>query len=87
MKTYSLLNKALRHENVCTHIETSAVDGCEWSASRSGIFTPMERDPDTHGIGGWVALSRYGRGGEEKKIPLFPLPGIEPRSCSLGVVN
>jgi hypothetical protein len=25
-----------------------------WSASHPGRFTPMERAPGTHGIGGWV---------------------------------
>jgi hypothetical protein len=32
----------------------SALDGGEWSASRPGRFTPRERAPDTHCIGGWV---------------------------------
>jgi hypothetical protein len=31
---------------------TSALDGSEWSASRPGRFTPMERAPGTHWIGG-----------------------------------
>jgi hypothetical protein len=29
---------------------TSALDGGEWSASRHGLFTPKESDPDTHWI-------------------------------------
>jgi len=33
---------------------TSALDGGEWSASRRGRFTPMDRTPGTHWIGGWV---------------------------------
>jgi hypothetical protein len=33
---------------------TSALDGGEWSASRPGSFTPRERAPGTHWIGGWV---------------------------------
>jgi hypothetical protein len=33
---------------------TSALDGGEWSASRSDRFTPRERAPGTHWIGGWV---------------------------------
>jgi hypothetical protein len=33
---------------------TSALDGGEWSASRPGCFTPKERSPGTHWIGGWV---------------------------------
>jgi hypothetical protein len=36
---------------------TSAVDGGEWSASRPGCFTPRERAPGTHWIGGWVGSS------------------------------
>jgi hypothetical protein len=37
-----------------THYLTSAIDGGEWSASRPGRFTPKERAPGTHWIGGWV---------------------------------
>jgi hypothetical protein len=33
---------------------TSALDGGEWSASRPGRFTPRERAPGSHWIGGWV---------------------------------
>jgi hypothetical protein len=33
---------------------TSALSGGEWSASRPGRFTPWERAPGTHWIGGWV---------------------------------
>jgi len=33
---------------------TSALGGGEWSASCTGCFTPRERAPDTHWIGGWV---------------------------------
>jgi hypothetical protein len=33
---------------------TSALVGGEWSASRPGNFTPGERVPGTHWIGGWV---------------------------------
>jgi hypothetical protein len=33
---------------------TLALYGGEWSASRSDRFTPMERDPGTDWIGGWV---------------------------------
>jgi hypothetical protein len=31
----------------------SALDGDEWT-SRPGLFTPRERAPGTHWIGGWV---------------------------------
>jgi hypothetical protein len=37
-----------------THSLTSALDGVEWSTSRPGRFTPRERAPGTHWIGGWV---------------------------------
>jgi hypothetical protein len=33
---------------------TSALVGDEWSASHPGRFTPEERAPGTHWIGGWV---------------------------------
>jgi hypothetical protein len=33
---------------------TSALDGGEWSASHPGRFTPRERAPGTHWIGGWM---------------------------------
>jgi hypothetical protein len=33
---------------------TSALDGSEWLASRTGRFTPKERAPVTHWIAGWV---------------------------------
>jgi hypothetical protein len=33
---------------------TSALDGGEWSGSRPCCFTPGERAPGTHWIGGWV---------------------------------
>jgi hypothetical protein len=33
---------------------TLALNGGEWSASRPGRFTPRERAPGTHWIGGWV---------------------------------
>jgi hypothetical protein len=36
------------------HSLTSALDGGEWSALHPGHFTPRERAPGTHWIGGWV---------------------------------
>jgi hypothetical protein len=36
------------------HSLTSVLGGGEWSASRPGSFTPRERAPGTHWIGGWV---------------------------------
>jgi hypothetical protein len=50
-----------------THSLTSALDGFEWSASCPSHFTPRERAPDTHWIGGWVGPHSYsGHGGKEK---------------------
>jgi hypothetical protein len=34
---------------------TSALDGCEWSASRPGRFSPKEWAPGTHWRGEWVS--------------------------------
>jgi hypothetical protein len=60
-KIVPVLNQALRHEGLLgewryssTHSLTSALDGGEWSASRPGLFTTMERPPGTHWIGRWV---------------------------------
>jgi hypothetical protein len=39
-----------------THSLTSALDEGEWSDSSSHRFTPRERTPITHWIGGWVGL-------------------------------
>jgi hypothetical protein len=54
-------NWAQRHECVLgkwkyssTHSLTSALDGSEWSVSRTGRFIPRERAPGTHWIGGSV---------------------------------
>jgi hypothetical protein len=39
---------------------TSALAGGEWSASRLYLFTPGERTPGNHWMGGWVG-PRAGR--------------------------
>jgi hypothetical protein len=53
MKTYGGVD-------VYTHVFlTSALVRGEWAASRPGRFTPGERAPGTHWIGGWVG-SRAG---------------------------
>jgi hypothetical protein len=54
---------------------TSALDGGEWSASRSARFTPGEKSPCTDRIGGWVSL-RVGLGAVEKR-KILTLPGLE----------
>jgi hypothetical protein len=48
---------------------TLALVGGEWSASRSGRFTPRESDSGAHWIGGWVASpNQSGQCREEKLL-------------------
>jgi hypothetical protein len=53
------LNRAPCHESVLgvwrysSTFLTSTLAGGEWSASHTGCFTPRERSPVTHQIGGW----------------------------------
>jgi hypothetical protein len=62
---------------------TSALDGGEWSASRSGRFNSREITPGTHWTGSWVG-SRAGLDEEEKRIISSscrePNPGRPDRS-------
>jgi hypothetical protein len=51
--------------------------GCEWSASRPSHFTPWERAPSTHWIGGLVEPTAGLDDIEKRK--LFTLPGLELR--------
>jgi hypothetical protein len=53
----------------------SAPVGGEWSASHPGCFTPRERVPSSHYIGGWVCL-RAGLDDLEKR-KFLALPGLE----------
>jgi hypothetical protein len=48
---------------------TSIQDGGEWSASRPGRFTPRERAPGTHWIGGWVGPRAVLNKVVKRKIP------------------
>jgi hypothetical protein len=48
---------------------TSALDGGEWSASRPGRFTPRERAPGTHWIGGRVGSRAVLDTVVKRKIP------------------
>jgi hypothetical protein len=52
-----------------THSLASALDGGEWSTSRAGRFTPRERTPGTHWIGGWVGPSAVLDAVVKRKIP------------------
>jgi len=58
---------------------TSAIDGCEWWASRLGHFTPIPVVLKS----GWtpepVRIQRWRRG----KFPSLSHPGIEPLSSNL----
>jgi hypothetical protein len=56
---------------------TSTLVGGEWLASRPGRFTPGERAPGTHWIGGWVK-PRAGLDDVEKR-KFLTLPGLELR--------
>jgi hypothetical protein len=54
---------------------TSALVGDEWPVSRPGRFTPEERAPGTHWIGGWVG-PRAGLDEVEKR-KFLTLQGLE----------
>jgi hypothetical protein len=51
----------------------------EWSASRPGRFTPRERAPGTHWIGGWVGPTAVLDAVVKRKIP-SPLRESNPRT-------
>jgi hypothetical protein len=60
------------HDRPTIHLHeflTSALDGGEWSASRPGHFTPRERAPGTHGIGGWVGPRAGPDAVVKRKVP------------------
>jgi len=48
---------------------TSAIDGGEWTASRSSRFTTRERAPGTHWIRGWVGPRACLDAVVKRKIP------------------
>jgi hypothetical protein len=74
--------KAYGGVDVYIHILlTSALDGGEWSVSRSGRFTPGEKAPATHWIGGWVDPRADLDDVEKRKF--LTLPGLELRSLGL----
>jgi hypothetical protein len=69
-------NSAPRREGVLgerkyssTHSITSALDGGEWSASRSGHFIRREKAPDTKWIGGWVGPRAVLEAVVKRRIP------------------
>jgi hypothetical protein len=63
MKTYC------QSGGIAPRIQTSALDGDEWSVSRPGRFTPREISPGTHCIGGWVGLGAVLDAVVKRKIP------------------
>jgi hypothetical protein len=50
------------------HSLTSVLDGGEWSVSHPGRFTPRERAPGSHWIGGWVGTPVW-RQSQREKFP------------------
>jgi hypothetical protein len=79
-------NWAPRHEGVLaewryssTHSLTSALDRGEWSASCPDCFTPRERAPGTHWIGGWVGPRAVLDTVVKRKIP-SPHQELNPRT-------
>jgi hypothetical protein len=62
-----------------THSLTSALDGGEWSALRPGRFTPRERGPGPHWIGGWVGPRAVVDAVAKRKIP-SPRRESKPRT-------
>jgi hypothetical protein len=72
---------------------TSTLVGGEWSASRPGRFTPGERTPGTHWIGGWVDLRADLDDVENRKfltVPGLELPPLgrpDPGSCHQGHIS
>jgi hypothetical protein len=56
---------------------TTSLVGSKWSASRPGRFTPGERTPGSHWIGGWVD-PRAGLDDVEKR-KFLTLPRLELR--------
>jgi hypothetical protein len=64
---------------------TSALDGGGWSAWRPGSFTPGEKAPGNHCIGGWMG-PRFGLDAVDKRKILYwreSNPGRSARSPSL----
>jgi hypothetical protein len=63
------------------HFLTSALGG-EWSASRPSCFTPREKAPSTHWIGGWVGHTAILDAVVKRKIP-SPHWELNPRTLIL----
>jgi hypothetical protein len=57
---------------------TSALAGCEWSASRPGRFTLGESAPGTHWIEGWVGPRTALDDVEKRKFLTLPGLALQP---------
>jgi hypothetical protein len=67
---------------VYIHIfSTSALVGGEWPASRPCRYTPGEKAPGSHWIGGWVDIKAFMVDVEKRKF--LTLPGLKPWPLSL----
>jgi hypothetical protein len=74
--------KAYEGVNVLIHIFVpSALAGGEWSASRTGLFTPGERAPSTHWIGGWVDPRAGLDDVEKRKFLILSVLELRPLGC------
>jgi hypothetical protein len=60
---------------------TSALGEGEWSDSHPGHFTPGERVPGIHWIGGWVG-PRASLGGVEKTFLTLLRLNLQPLGCT-----
>jgi hypothetical protein len=67
------------------HSLTSALDGGEWSGSCPSHFTPRERAPGTHWIGGWVGPRAIPDTVGKRKIP-SPHQELNPRTLGCEIV-
>jgi hypothetical protein len=65
---------------------TSALDGGEWSALSPGRFTPRERAPDTHWIGGWVGPRTVLDAVVKKKIK-YKIQGAAEELAIIKMIN
>jgi hypothetical protein len=63
---------------------TLALGGGEWSSSLLGRFTPGERVPAAHWIGGWPGRATEPVWTTWRGEKSCPLPGLElrPRGCN-----
>jgi hypothetical protein len=62
-----------------THSLTLTLDGGEWSTSNADRFTPREKAPGTHWIGGWVGPRAVLGAVVKRKIP-SPRRDSNPRT-------